>query len=38
MTPELNLLVWSIVLTFVQAIIAVVGANSQISLATLAGN
>ena len=38
MTPELKLLVWSVVLTFVQAVIAVAGANSQISLATLAGN
>jgi uncharacterized MAPEG superfamily protein len=38
MSPELKLLVWSVVLTFVQAVIAVAGANSQISLATLAGN
>src|SRR5690348_5654905 len=38
MTPDLSLLIWSVVLTFVQAVIAVAGANAQVGLATLAGN
>lgn len=38
MTPELHLLVWSVVLTFVQMLIAVVGAFMQVGLPALAGN
>src|SRR5579863_9127147 len=38
MTPELNLLVWSVALTFVLVVIAAIGANAQIGSATLAGN
>ena len=38
MTQDLSLLIWSVVLTFVQAVIAVAGANAQVGLATLAGN
>jgi uncharacterized MAPEG superfamily protein len=38
MTPELHLLVWSIVLTIVQMLVATTATNTQISLATLAQN
>ncbi len=38
MRPELDLLVWSVVLTFVQMLIAVVGAFMQVGLPALAGN
>ena len=38
MSQDLTLLVWSIALTFVQAVIAVTGANAQVGLTTLAGN
>jgi uncharacterized MAPEG superfamily protein len=38
MKPDLTLLVWSVALTFVQLVVAVVGANGQIPLTTLAGN
>jgi uncharacterized MAPEG superfamily protein len=38
MTPELNLLVWSIVLTVVQMLVAATATNTQIPLATLAQN
>lgn len=38
MTPDLKLLLWSVVLTFVQMLVAVGAANTQVSLATLAGN
>jgi len=38
MSPDLKLLLWSIALALVQVIIAVLGANSQIPLAALAGN
>ena len=38
MTPELNLLVWSAVLAFVQMLIAVSGAQLQVGVPTLAGN
>jgi uncharacterized MAPEG superfamily protein len=38
MTIELWMLVWAIVLTFVQMLIAVQGATIQVGLTTLAGN
>ncbi len=38
MKPELTLLVWSLLLTFVQMLIAVTGATLQVGLPTLAGN
>lgn len=38
MAPELNLLVWSVVLTFAQVLVAVLGATAQVGLPTLAGN
>lgn len=38
MQPELMLLVWAAVLTFVQMLIAVSGATLQLGLPTLAGN
>lgn len=38
MKPELNLLVWAVVLTLAQAVVAVHGAMMQVGLATLAGN
>ena len=38
MTPELKLLVWSAVLTFVQMLVAVMGAQLQVGLPALAGN
>ena len=38
MQPELNLLVWSVVLMFVQMLIAVGGATLQVGLPALAGN
>ena len=38
MTPELWYLIWSTVLTFILAIIAVSGATQQVGLPTLAGN
>lgn len=38
MKPELALLVWSVLLTFVQMLIAVTGATLQVGLPTLAGN
>lgn len=38
MPIELQLLVWSAILALVQMIVAVIGANSQISLPVLAGN
>jgi uncharacterized MAPEG superfamily protein len=38
MTPELNLLVWSAVLAFVQMLIAASGAQLQVGVPTLAGN
>ena len=38
MKPELMLLVWAVVLTFVQMLIAVTGATLQVGLPTLAGN
>src|SRR2546421_466007 len=38
MRPELTLLVWAVLLTFVQMLIAVSGATLQVGLPTLAGN
>ncbi len=38
MKPELMLLVWAALLTFVQAVVAAQGAFSQVGLFTLAGN
>ncbi len=38
MTPDLKLLLWSVALTFVEVVVAVLGANTRVSLATLAGN
>lgn len=38
MKPELTLLAWAVVLTLVQAVIAVQGAMMQVGLPTLAGN
>lgn len=38
MKPELALLVWSVLLAFVQMLIAVTGATLQVGLPTLAGN
>jgi uncharacterized MAPEG superfamily protein len=37
-TPDLSLLVWTLVLTFVQVVIAALGANTEVGLPTLAGN
>ena len=36
--PELALLAWSVLLAFVQMLIAVSGATLQVGLPTLAGN
>jgi uncharacterized MAPEG superfamily protein len=38
MNPELELLAWTVVLTFVQMLIAVAGATLQVGLPALAGN
>lgn len=38
MTPDLKFLVWSAILTFVQAVVAVLGAIAAVGLPTLAGN
>jgi uncharacterized MAPEG superfamily protein len=38
MKPELALLVWTVLLTFVQMLVAVTGATLQVGLPTLAGN
>ena len=38
MKPELTLLVWAVVLTFAQVLVAAAGAQSQIALPKLAGN
>lgn len=38
MNPELNILVWSVILTFVQMLIAVFGSMMQVGLITLVGN
>jgi uncharacterized MAPEG superfamily protein len=38
MTPDLKILVWTVVLTFVEMIVAVLGAQAQVGLGMLAGN
>jgi uncharacterized MAPEG superfamily protein len=38
MTPEMNLLLWSVALTFVEVVVAASLANNQVGLAALAGN
>lgn len=38
MSPEITLLVWAVVLAFVQMLVAVAGATLQVGLPTLAGN
>ena len=38
MTPDLTLLVFAVVLAFVQIVVAAVGANVQVGLTALAGN
>ena len=38
MKPELALLVWSVLLTFVQMLVAVAGATAQVGLPALAAN
>ncbi len=38
MKPELSLLVWAVLLTLAQAVVAVQGAMMQVGLSTLAGN
>ena len=38
MTPDLRLLLWSVALTFVEVVIAVLAAIAQVGIGTLAGN
>ena len=38
MTPDLKLLLWSVVLTFVEVVVAVLAAQGQLGLGVLAGN
>ena len=38
MSIELQMLLWSVVLTFVQMLVAVMAANTQVSLVVLVGN
>ena len=38
MTRELSFVVWSVALTFVEVLVAVLAAQAQLSLGTLAGN
>jgi len=38
MTPDLKLLLWMVALTFLQVVVAALGANGQVGLGTLAGN
>jgi uncharacterized MAPEG superfamily protein len=38
MSPDLKYLLFSVILTFVQVLIAAAGANQQVGLTTLAGN
>jgi uncharacterized MAPEG superfamily protein len=38
MTPDLKMLVWSVVLTFAEVLVAVLAAQAQVGLGTLAGN
>jgi uncharacterized MAPEG superfamily protein len=37
-TPDLTLLVWAVVLAFLQIVVASVGTNTQVPLSVLAGN
>ena len=38
MTPDLVLLLWTVALTFVQLVVVVIAANSQVRLVELVGN
>lgn len=38
MTPDLTLLVWAVVLAFLQIVVAAAGTNTQVPLSVLAGN
>ena len=38
MTPELSFVVWSVALTFVEVLVAVLAAQAQVGLGVLAGN
>ena len=38
MTPDLKILVWTVVLAFVEVLVAVLGAQAQVGLGPLAGN
>jgi uncharacterized MAPEG superfamily protein len=38
MTPELSFVVWSVALTFVEVLVAVLAAQAQVGLGPLAGN
>jgi uncharacterized MAPEG superfamily protein len=38
MTPDLRLLLWTLVLTFVEVLVAVLAAQAQVGLGMLAGN
>jgi uncharacterized MAPEG superfamily protein len=38
MTPDLRILVWSVALTFVEVLVAVLAAQAQVGLGVLAGN
>jgi uncharacterized MAPEG superfamily protein len=38
MTPDLKILVWSVVLAFVEVMVAAIAANGHVSLSQLAGN
>jgi uncharacterized MAPEG superfamily protein len=38
MTPDLKILVWTVVLTFIEMVVAVLFANGQVGLGMLAGN
>jgi len=38
MTPDLHLLLWTVVLTFIQVVVAVLAATAEVGLPTLAGN
>jgi len=38
MTPDLKLVVWSVALTFVEVLVAVLAAQAQVGLGVLAGN
>jgi len=38
MTPDLKILVWTVALTFIEVVVAVLFANPQVGLGVLAGN